>query len=89
MGNLLEKSTSKYILNDENYSYLEMELLKCSGLPESHFERKDVLIGDWKKEDIFLHTIICGNQNLEKIVWVHGYASSGALFYKMIPQITK
>jgi pimeloyl-ACP methyl ester carboxylesterase len=89
MGNLLDKSTSKFILNDKNYNRLEMDLLLCSGLPKDHFEVQDVNIGQWGKEEVSLRTIICGDQSLPKIVWVHGYCSSGALFYKLIPSFAK
>lgn len=89
MGNLLDKSTSKFILNQKNYDYLEKQLLLCSGLPKSHFEVQDINIGFWDKKDINIRTIICGDQSKEKIVFVHGYASSGALFYKLIPSLTK
>ena len=57
MGNLLDKSTSKYILNQENYEYLEHQMLEFSGIPIEKFKFSNVKVGEFEKEDITLRTI--------------------------------
>jgi cephalosporin-C deacetylase-like acetyl esterase len=89
MGNLLEKSTSKYILNTKNYEYLESNLLEFSGLSKKEIRQKNVLVGTYHNEPIYTRTIIIGNTKFPKLVWIHGYAASGALFYKMMKALSE
>jgi len=51
----------------------------------------NVKVGEFKGEDVFMHTIICGQQDDNKPVLVlcHGYGGSGALFYKIIKSLTE
>lgn len=48
MGNLLEKSTSKYILNKTNYNYLEKQLLEFANVPMDQIITKDIKVGDFE-----------------------------------------
>jgi len=41
-------------------------------------------VGTFENEPVYIRTNICGDKNKPKLVWIHGYASSGPLFYKTI-----
>ena len=97
MGNLLEKSTSKYLINENNLDYLEGQLLEFSGLKKEQFKIKNIQIGEYKKQPFYIRTLMCGhkigenlNSNYKPIlVLVHGYAGSGALFYKIMKYLSE
>jgi hypothetical protein len=89
MGNLLEKSTSKYILNEKNYQLLETNLLEYSGIPLKDIKQRSIEVDSYQGKPVTVRTIIIGDKNLPKLVWIHGYAASGALYYKMMKNLSK
>ena len=48
MGNLFEKSTSKYLINEANLDYLEGQLLEFSGLKKEEIKVKNVKICEYQ-----------------------------------------
>ena len=34
-----------------------------------------------------MNTVIVGNRSLPKLVWIHGYGSSNALYYKVFEKL--
>ena len=103
MGNELRKpSTSKYILNDFNFQKLENRLFEQSGLPRSDIIVKNVKVGEWQNrkgqiESVNVHTIIVGsipnkslkNQDKPILVWVHGFAASGAIYFTLFKKLSE
>ena len=93
MGNAMDESTSKYILDEKTLQYLEMQMLLCSGLPRDQIQQKDVKVGHFEGQDVTIRTIILGDPSAfsskQTLVLVHGYAGSGALFYKMFKELTQ
>jgi pimeloyl-ACP methyl ester carboxylesterase len=43
----------------------------------------------WNEKPVFIRTIYCGRDDLPKMLWIHGYAASGALYYKVLPFLTR
>ena len=60
---------------------LEAQVLNMSGY--HHFKQEDVEV----KPGVSIRTIICGDEQMDKIVLVHGYGSSGCMFNGLMPQI--
>mmetsp|Transcript_5592 Transcript_5592/g.9612 ORF Transcript_5592/g.9612 Transcript_5592/m.9612 type:complete len:227 (+) Transcript_5592:76-756(+) len=58
-----------------------------SGVDPSLIKQLNVVIYQFKGEDVYIRTNICGSQDKPKLVWIHGYASSGPLFFKIIKQL--
>ena len=61
---------------------VERKVYLLSGMPEDQIEIKNVQVGTFKDEPVNIRTAICGDPSKPKLVFVHGYASSGALFFK-------
>ena len=76
-------------MNKKNYSYYEIELLKCSNIPRSYIKQRDVKVDVFEDKPVTIRTNICGKDSLPKIVWIHGYAASGALYYQVLPYLTQ
>ena len=38
-----------------------MEVLLLSGLPSDEIKTKNVFVGNYKKEEVYIRTIICGS----------------------------
>jgi pimeloyl-ACP methyl ester carboxylesterase len=95
MGQRCREATSeakkKYELTDENLSEAEARMLSFSGLPADQIQQKNIVIGEFKGEDVYIHTLILGDENPDKPVMVlcHGYGGSGALFYKIMKPLTE
>ena len=89
MGNLLEKSTSKYILNKSNINNLETQLFEFCGLPKKDILSFDIEIGTYKDVPVYMRTLIIGDQKKPMLVLIHGYASSGSMFYKLFKGLTE
>ena len=85
----MEKSTSKFILNEKNYQLLESNLLEYSGIPKKDIKQRNILVDTYHDMPVYVRTIIVGEKTLPKLVWIHGYAASGALFYKMMKNLSK
>lgn len=80
---------SKDELNDLNLFEAEFKVYLLSGLPESQLRPKNVLVGTFDGEPVNIRTVVCGDESKPKLVFVHGYAGSGALFFKIIKQLCK
>ena len=83
------QSESKDELNDENLYEAEMKVLLLSGLPESQLRPKNILVGTHDGQPVNIRTTVCGDESKPKVVFVHGYGGSGALFFKIIKQMCK
>jgi pimeloyl-ACP methyl ester carboxylesterase len=46
-------------------------------------------VDEFDGKPVTIRTIFCGRENLPKILWIHGYAASGALYYKVLPYLTQ
>ena len=81
----------KYELTDLNLEEAEQRVLSHSGVPADQIRQENVKVGEFKGEDVYMHTVICGNNQPDKPVLVlcHGYGGSGALFYKIIKPLTE
>ena len=93
-NNLTKNSTSKHILSDHNLYRCENELLKYSGIPLSEISIKMVKLDEFDGEGVFKRTFIFGHEgtslNKQKkpiLVFIHGFAASGALFYKIFKHL--
>ena len=67
-------------------------MLSFSGLPADQIEQRNVKVGEFKGKDVYIHTLILGDNDESKPVLVlcHGYGGSGALFYKIMqPLVSK
>ena len=75
--------------NSENKAkILEEKLLSLSGLNIY----KDIQVFDVNidfRGDNFIHTIKCGDGNLENLVLIHGFGGSGVMFYKMLKDLSQ
>ena len=67
----------------------EREVLSLSGLPNELIEQREVKVGEYKGEDVNIHTILCGDKSEGKpvLVMMHGYGGSGALFFKCLKKL--
>ena len=45
-------------LTEENYLRAESNILKLSGLPEECFEKRNVKVGEFDGDDVYIHTLI-------------------------------
>ena len=89
MGSKCREARAKYELNDENLTASELKVLSF-GLPLNEIEQRNVKVGEFKGEPVFVHTVLCGIDNTKPVlVLVHGYGGSGALFYNIIKKLTK
>ena len=60
----------------------ERELLEYSGLDAQSYEVRKVHTNEEKTE--YMTTILVGDSRKPKLVLIHGFAGSGALFYKVM-----
>ena len=44
---------------------------------------------DNKDENIHIRTIICGDNKKPKLVFIHGYGASGAMYFNLIKPLTE
>jgi pimeloyl-ACP methyl ester carboxylesterase len=78
-------SPSQHDLTKENLENAELEILKHAGLDMNEIERKNVKVGtEPNGNDIYIRTLMCGDKQKPTLVLVHGFAGSGALFYKIM-----
>jgi pimeloyl-ACP methyl ester carboxylesterase len=78
-------SPSQYDLTKENLENAELEVLKHSGLAENEIERRNVKVGaEHNGDDIYIRTLMLGDKAKPTLVLVHGFAGSGALFFKVM-----
>lgn len=50
-----------YALTEENLYKKEMEVLLLSDLLSDEIKTKNVFVGNYKKEEVYIRTIICGS----------------------------
>ncbi len=83
-GKRKSKRSETYSSHVAHLHALEEEILKLSGLriPEE-LQIIDVPI-TFQDESVLIHTYVCGSQNAESIVLVHGYGGSGLLFQRIL-----
>jgi len=63
----------------------ERDILRLSGLDvDEEIDVYDVPIGG----DDYIHTIRCGNKNKEVMVLVHGYGSTGLMYFRIIKELS-
>ena len=102
MQDLKKESTSKFILSDKNLYLLENDVLELSSIPRNKIIVKNIKVGEWlnpktkETESVCCRTYICGNSgpsiNKETkpiLVFMHGFAASCCLFYKMYELLSK
>ena len=91
MGQLTRQSTSKFILNDKNFYRLEKNLVSFSGMPTEFIKIINVKVGTFQNETVYIKTIAVGSfhQRNPILVFVHGFAGSGALFYKVFKDLVQ
>ena len=88
---ITKKSTSDYILNDENLFRLQKKVVKLSGIPPEDISQKLICVGkepNGKRIDML--TIIFGLKDIERkpiMVFAHGYAASAALYFGMYKRL--
>ena len=44
---------------------------------------RNVKVGEHDGLNVYIHTIVCGNEDKPVMAFVHGYGACGALFYKI------
>jgi len=54
---------SKHDLTNDNINEAEMQVLLLSGLPESQIHQMNVKVGEHRGEDVYIHTVVCGDHN--------------------------
>ena len=75
-------------VNHETCVEAERRVLALSGLPENKIRARDVQI--W--EDCNIRTIEVGFDepgDLPKLVFIHGYGGSGALFFNIMQRLSE
>mmetsp|Transcript_5064 Transcript_5064/g.8633 ORF Transcript_5064/g.8633 Transcript_5064/m.8633 type:complete len:200 (+) Transcript_5064:11-610(+) len=83
---LTKKSTSLFILNHENLVLLQKRVLLFSGIDQKDIKLFFVKIDEVSGERVDVCTTVLGHQHLNDkpiLIFAHGYAASGALYYKM------
>ena len=83
MGN----KPSIYDLTDQNLNLCEKEVLALTGLLD--IQQKNIKVGEFKNEPVYIRTNICGDETKPKLVLIHGYASSGPLYFKIIGRLAQ
>lgn len=66
--------------------------MKLSGLPSDEIKTKNVNVGVFKGQPVYLHTMLLGNHlegNKPLLVLVHGYGASGVCFFSLFKELTK
>jgi pimeloyl-ACP methyl ester carboxylesterase len=60
-----------------------------SKVSPSQIKQLNVVIGEFNDEPVYIRTNVIGDQSKPFLVLMHGYASSGALFFKVMKQLIK
>mmetsp|Transcript_93971 Transcript_93971/g.129436 ORF Transcript_93971/g.129436 Transcript_93971/m.129436 type:complete len:140 (-) Transcript_93971:959-1378(-) len=64
----------------------EAEALKLSGIPISHFDRRDVVLNH---KNMYVRTIEVGKKTNPTLVIIHGYLSSSAQFFPIMKKLAE
>lgn len=95
MGELTRSATNKFSVNDKNFVSCEKQLIKSAGLKSNELKVFKVPVGNFEGKIVNLRTIICcseenlKNSEVPKLVLVHGYCGSGALFHKIFKELSQ
>jgi hypothetical protein len=84
ISTLTTKSTSKYLLSDSNLYRQEREVLEFAGIPMNFIQSLNVRVDNYDGKPVYIRTqLIDVRSSSEKpvLVFVHGYAASGSLYY--------
>lgn len=84
-----KNSRDIHALNDENLHIAVADILKLTGLPDELIQAKNVQVAEFKGEPVYISTNICGDETKPKVVLVHGFASSGSLYFKTIGRLAQ
>ena len=82
--NASSKRNNLLILSDDNRLKCERKVLELIGLPMYQIQTLNVKVKDHKDKPVYINTNICGKTDKPFMVLVHGYASSGPLYFKVI-----
>lgn len=78
----------------ENHEQSERDIFLLSGVPEECIERKNVKVGSFNGEDVFIRTVIINNHLLgadskPDCVLVHGFGACCGLYYQIVKRVSK
>ena len=77
-------------LTDKNLFKTEREVHKLSDLPMEWFTFKNVYVGSFEGEPVYIRTVIVkNNPRKPKLVMMHGYGTASALFYQCTKSLVK
>ena len=81
--NMFRPSTSSHILNAHNLAKLQYQIVELSGVSMKEIKILNVDVGVHDGEAVQMNTLIVGKWSNPKIVFIHGFGNSNALFYKI------
>lgn len=79
----------KYALNEQNINSVEKKILGYSGLDKNLIQQKNVKIGEFNKQPVYIKTTMCGTSDKPTLLICHGYGGSGVLFYKIMKPLAE
>ena len=59
----------------------QQEVLELCEVPINEIKVLNVEVGQHDGKPIYMNTIIVGKSTLPKMVWIHGYGASNALYF--------
>ena len=77
-----------YDLTEENISAAEQDLLSLSGMPEDQIKSLFVEVGTHQGKPMNIRTSLVGSPDKPILVMVHGYGSTGSLYYKILKTLS-
>lgn len=92
ISTLTTKSTSKYLLSDSNLYRREREVLEFAGIPMNFIQSLNVRVDDYDGKPVYIRTqlIDLGHSSDKPVlVFVHGYAASGSLYYQIFKGLSE
>ena len=78
-----------YDLTEENILAAEQDLLSLSGLPEDQIKSMYVEVGTHEGKPMNIRTSMVGSHDKPILVMVHGYGSTGSLFFKLFRTLSE
>ena len=85
------KSYDPYEISDENLAVIESDLLDLTGIDRMFIASKNVIVGQFEEKPVFIRTTVIRTPSDEgekpRLVLVHGFASSGPLFFKILGRL--
>ena len=80
--------SSKNDLTDENSIQCAFDVLQFTGLPLDDFNVKNIVVDERNGKEVCIRTIICGDEQKPKLVFIHGFGASGPAYYKIIKSLS-